>query len=683
VWFSDVGAAYLSASMEIFLNEGERSGQSKLDLVEFYRILPGISFCWKGNDMCDKSNVKGSLGAWLILLIVPAVSFAGKTIYVDDDANGLNNGTSWQNAYKFLQDALADANAGENPVEIIVAQGIYRPDRRSDEPNGTGHRKETFELINGVTIKGGYAGFGQPDPNARDIDFYETVLSGDLNGDDIDVNGPSDLLDEPTRAENSYHVVTGSGTDKTAVLDGLIIIGGHANESSPLPSPYESGGGMYNKYGSPTITNCIFQENSANYGGAIYNYEGSPLISNTLFDHNFTFTVCWGDVCSPGTGSGIYNDESSTKLENCTFTQNSTTDGRGGGIFNKKGNHVIINCIFTANSADSGGAVYNSRVTNIALTGCLFTENSGIMGGAVWNERSTTFIIRCTFSSNLGGLVGGVYNWGSISTINDSMFNRNLGDAGGVCNYQSNATLTNCTFTGNRARRQCGGAILNTRCTPILTNCTIVGNRAGQAGGGVCNSLGGNAILRNCILWGNTAPNGSQIALKETSTSAEPSTITVCYSAVLGGREAVYVGPGCSLNWVDGNIDADPCYADSGHWDPNGTPWDPNDDFWVDGDYHLKSQAGRWEPLIAGWIKDDVTSPCIDAGDPKSPIGLEPFPNGGIINMGAYGGTIEASKSYFGKPPCETIVAGDINGDCIVNLKDFALMAYHWLEDNR
>lgn len=76
-----------------------------------------------------------------------------------------------------------------------------------------------------------------------------------------------------------------------------------------------------------------------------------------------------------------------------------------------------------------------------------------------------------------------------------------------------------------------------------------------------------------------------------------------------------------------------------------------------------------------------MTSLCIDAGDPNSPIGFEPFPNGGIINMGAYGGTREASKSYFGRPPCETIMAGDINGDCIVNFKDFALMAFHWLEE--
>ena len=136
-----------------------------------------------------------------------------------------------------------------------------------------------------------------------------------------------------------------------------------------------------------------------------------------------------------------------------------------------------------------------------------------------------------------------------------------------------------------------------------------------------------------------------------------------------------------------GNIEADPCFAASGYWghkdDPDIAvePSDPNA-LWINGDYHLKSQAGRWEAGEGRWTIDDVTSPCIDAGDPMSPIGGEPFPNGGIINMGAYGGTPEASKSYFGKPSCEVIVVGDINGDCGVDFLDFRIMALHWCEDN-
>jgi len=87
-----------------------------------------------------------------------------------------------------------------------------------------------------------------------------------------------------------------------------------------------------------------------------------------------------------------------------------------------------------------------------------------------------------------------------------------------------------------------------------------------------------------------------------------------------------------------------------GYWDPNNTPDDPNDDLWIDGDYHVNSQVGRWNPNSQIWVQDDVTSPCIDTGDPNSAIAFEPFPNGSIINMGAYGGTEKASKSPFNSP---------------------------------
>jgi len=173
----------------------------------------------------------------------------------------------------------------------------------------------------------------------------------------------------------------------------------------------------------------------------------------------------------------------------------------------------------------------------------------------------------------------------------------------------------------------------------MMTNCTFTRNSA-VFGGGILN-INSSPTLTNCILWGDSPEE------------IYGGTPVITYSDVQGGW------PG------NGNIDADPCFADANN-----------------GDYHLKSQAGRWDASEGRWTKDDVTSPCIDGGDMASPIGYEPFPNGGRINMGAYGGTAEASKSYFGEPVCETIVAGDINGDCKVNFLDFRLMALHWLEDN-
>ena len=208
----------------------------------------------------------------------------------------------------------------------------------------------------------------------------------------------------------------------------------------------------------------------------------------------------------------------------------------------------------------------------------------------------------------------------------------------------------------------------------------MIQNRAGETGGGVRCGYGSDAFLGNSILWGNSAPEGAQIAVKGGST--ETAAIVVEYSAVMGGTEGVCVGPNDTLDWGAGNMDSDPCFADLGNWDANGTPEDANDDFWVMGDYHVKSQGGRWDANEGRWTRDEVTSLCIDAGDPISPIGLEPFPNGGVVNMGAYGGTVEASKSYFGTAPCETIVAGDVNGDCRIDFRDFELMAMHWLEEH-
>ncbi|MCP4450289.1 MAG: hypothetical protein GY809_02425 [Planctomycetes bacterium] len=101
------------------------------------------------------------------------------------------------------------------------------------------------------------------------------------------------------------------------------------------------------------------------------------------------------------------------------------------------------------------------------------------------------------------------------------------------------------------------------------------------------------------------------------------------------------------------------------------------------GDYHLQSQAGHWDALTRVWVADETTSACIDAGCLADPIGREPFPNGGIVNLGFYAATLQASRSYFNAPVCETILAGDINGDCVVDFKDLALLAGHWAEDNR
>jgi hypothetical protein len=323
-------------------------------------------------------------------------------------------------------------------------------------------------------------------------------------------------------------------------------------------------------------------------------------------------------------------------LTNCTFSRNLADDD-GGGILNEENsNPSINNCTFSENVArsNSGGGMKNLNLSDPMVLNCTFISNASNIGGGVANTyKCNPILTNCTFSENWANGGGGMGNL-----------------------WDSSPTLNNCTFSGNVAVYEGGGVDNSWGSNAVLTNCTFVGNSAVDVGG-VYTSWDASSTLTSCILWGNTSP---QLAGEA----------AVSYSNIQGGF------PG------EGNIDVDPLFADPGCWDPNGTPDDANDDFWIDGDYRLKSEAGRWESMTQAWVKDDVTSPCIDAGDPMSPIGHEPFPNGGIVNMGAYGGTAEASKSYFGEPVCETIVAGDINGDCKVNLSDLATMALHWLEDN-
>ena len=146
----------------------------------------------------------------LLLLIRTPQAAKGRTIFVNATATGNNNGWGWTDAFAYLQDALAAAQPGD---EIRVAEGIYRPNQDSANPNNRRNRKWSFQLKNGVIIKGGYAGLQAPE--TRDIKLHETILSGDIAGDD----GPGFT----NMSENSVHVVTGTGTDEIAMLDGFTI----------------------------------------------------------------------------------------------------------------------------------------------------------------------------------------------------------------------------------------------------------------------------------------------------------------------------------------------------------------------------------------------------------------------------------------------------------------------------
>jgi len=202
--------------------------------------------------------------------------YSNITIYVDGSVGSGGNGSNWGNAYKYLSYALGAAEAGDT---IFVAEGTYKP----TTTGLSNPRTATFQLVNGVTVYGGFPTGGDSFTN-RDPQTYVTTLSGDI-GDGGDT------------ADNCYHVVTSDSCDSTTILDGFTITAGNANGSS---YPYYCGGGMYNSNSNPTLTDCTFSGNSSDHtGGGIYNSSSNPTLTNCTFSGNLAETATAAVMISP------------------------------------------------------------------------------------------------------------------------------------------------------------------------------------------------------------------------------------------------------------------------------------------------------------------------------------------------------------------------------------------------
>ncbi|MGB2808568.1 MAG: right-handed parallel beta-helix repeat-containing protein, partial [Sedimentisphaerales bacterium] len=312
------------------------------------------------------------------------------TWYVDMDAAGGNNGQNWTDAFTRLQDALAMAAPGD---KIKVAEGTYKPDQGGGQTSGD--ITATFMLIDDVVIEGGYAGFGEPDPNARDIEVYETILSGDLKGND----GPNFT----NNADNSHHVVSANISGGGTVLDGFTVTAGNAVGSNPTGQ----GGGIYIGSGSPILANCTFIHNKAARGGGASN-------SNYGSDDP-SFISCKFIGNSAGVGGAMESQGGEPSLTNCVLSGNTSTSV-GGGLNNMgNSNATMTNCTLSGNSAVNGGGIFNTFATaSIEVLNCILWSNSD-SGGS--DESAQIHIDMGTASVDytcVQGLSGGLGGTGNI-----------------------------------------------------------------------------------------------------------------------------------------------------------------------------------------------------------------------------------------------------------------------------
>ncbi len=361
------------------------------------------------------------------------------------------------------------------------------------------------------------------------------------------------------------------------------------------------------------------------------------LVNHAILDG---FVVRGGHGAADGAGIYINSASHSTvTIKNCVIEDNTAVGNGGGAWFGDKVQPTLENCVFRNNQAGgSGGGVRAESYGKFPLfSACTFSNNSAVVqGGGLSLRYQKGSVTGCLFVGNRAGLGGGLHIdlFGplvSTCTFTDNQATNTHG--GGVYgNTITTGGIGSSALTGNRAQQYGGGAYFTygTWALPMV-GCTF-GTNTATVGGGLA-AHRSNVTMTNCIVWGNAASSSHPEIYAYTTNYGVPK---ISWSNIRGsGGSGAGWDPGGSMAVVDqgNNIDVDPLYVNL-----------------AAGDVHLRSSGGHWAP--SGWVIDDATSPCIDAGPPVWPVGDEPKPNGDRINMGAYGGTAQASKS----PPPGTVV---------------------------
>ena len=319
-------------------------------------------------------TIKQLLQRISLFILLPS-SLCARVIFVNIDApcSADCNGVTWTTAFKDLQQAIAVASEND---EIWVAQGTYLPHSTS--------RQTSFYLSKDVVLLGGFRG-NEAKKDRRNPKKYLTVLSGDIG-------------EEGNPMDNSYAILLTVNLSTATLIDGFTISDGNANHMENLV--HENGGGWVNMAfdgatSSPTVRNCIFENNRAiGNGGAFYN-DGklatcSPLVKDCVFRNN-----------SAKFGGAVFNNANAGQCNptflNCQFIENIADQdiaikGTGGVMYsftqNKGGSKIrFANCLFWKNRAYNGGGLYSltgQGKSVVEITNCTFYQNTANVGGVIY-----------------------------------------------------------------------------------------------------------------------------------------------------------------------------------------------------------------------------------------------------------------------------------------------------------
>ncbi len=301
-------------------------------------------------------------------------------VYVDSQAHGANNGSSWSNAFNSLSAAI---NSSSFCNTIWVAAGTYDV-------------SQVVGLPPGLEIDGGFTN-GAP-LSARNPVTHPTVITA---------SGFSPLTQSVAEAVGQH-----------TILDGLIF------SNMGFAVSIKQGGG------SPLIQNCSFLKS----GLSVAQF-ASPILSNVTFSgssggypiQSLGGRVSLSQCVISNCAGGIYSDKGGfLSAVNCQFINNGNSQGAGAADLYTGAS--FLGCSFIGNTGRDAGAV-NVLRGSVTLRDCLIARNVGGYG-AIWNNQSSPLaLVNCTIVTNSASYVGGVENdggpvsllnsivWGNVTTL--------------------------------------------------------------------------------------------------------------------------------------------------------------------------------------------------------------------------------------------------------------------------
>jgi len=494
----------------------------------------------------------------LFFLFISTQSFS--QVYVDAKATGLNDGSSWVNAYADLQDALLLTT----PSEIWIMNGEYFPSQQGDT---------FYYYIDGNhSIYGSFID-GATSIDDRDLENAPSIINGDMNGDDIE----DDLM--TNKEDNALHLFVIPTELDLVKIDGLEFKNGAALITDENDETFfENSGGAILSFSNIEINQCNFNQNRARSGGGVYvlNATGGGIYNST-FNNNLVNAQAAGIMLSLCSDVSVENcdfednmvnrgalytlESDNCEILDCQFINNKTIDGEfgSGAYFNWQSTNIVMSrCDFIDNESANAGAIYidgrEIDENQITIDSCNFINNTANdFGGGIYVFNGELEILNSLFDGNSSNNAGGAYFTGTTLTIsnttfkdnsvmengisaspfgagmytrttnyvmNDCVFTDNVSSysAGGLFNVDSEFEINTTNFTGNTSTFGGGATNYGAECTGTYNACNFLSNIAFTSGGGSSVGFLGDVGFSGCSFLENEAEFGAGLFAQNDST---------------------------------------------------------------------------------------------------------------------------------------------------------------------